>query len=116
KGVEISGRAAYMLSVLGSAYAGAGRRPEAAKVLEELHDRSKREYVMPLLFAWVHAALGETDAAFEWLERAYEDRDPFLTMAKVVPVFDKLRPDPRFDRLLRRMRLVPGLPGRPLEG
>ena len=49
------------------------------------------------------AAIGETEQAMTWLERAYEDREPHLVMAKVDPRLDPLRSDPRFTDLLRRI-------------
>jgi hypothetical protein len=51
----------------------------------------------------VHAALGERDLAFAWLDRAYEDRHPWLVMLKVTPKVDRLRSDPRFAALLERI-------------
>ncbi len=56
----------------------------------------------------IHAGLGEDDQAFEWLERAYEERSSRLVYLKVDPPLDNLRPDPRFEDLLRRVRLAPG--------
>ncbi len=49
------------------------------------------------------AAIGETEEAMTWLERAYEERDPLLLLAKTDPLLDPLRSDPRFDDLLRRI-------------
>jgi hypothetical protein len=63
--------------------------------------------ITPCTYAFVHiyAGLGESDQAFEWLERAYQARDPKLPFLKVHPRWDSLRADPRFDDLLRRMGL-----------
>lgn len=57
------------------------------------------------IVALVHAGLGETDQAFEWLQRAYDERDQGMTTSKVDPPLDPLRADPRFEELLRRMDL-----------
>jgi hypothetical protein len=54
----------------------------------------------------LHAALGETDAAFSWLDRAYEQRRGWLAYLNVEPMLDGLRADPRFRRLQERMRLA----------
>ncbi len=53
--------------------------------------------------AYVYAALGEADAAFEWLEKAYERRQLTVTWIRVDPFFDPLRSDPRFEDLVRRI-------------
>jgi len=74
-------------------------------VLEELIDRSRREYVPSTCFVWIHTALGQEDEAFEWLERAYEAKDFDLFFLNVDPDYEPLRDDPRFDDLLRRVGL-----------
>ncbi len=67
---------------------------------------SKRSYVPPYDFALIFAGLGEKDKAFEWLQKAYEDRSAYLVYLNVEPIWDSLRSDPRFTDLLQRMRLV----------
>ncbi len=83
---------------LAQAYAGAGRREDALRILEEVRGSAGHVNV-----AYVYAALGEADAAFEWLEKAYERRSGRLGWLPVEPVLDPLRSDPRFDDLLRRI-------------
>ncbi len=53
--------------------------------------------------AAVYAALGDADATFEWLEKAYERRSITLSWIRVNPGFDPIRSDPRFQDLLRRI-------------
>jgi tetratricopeptide (TPR) repeat protein len=84
---------------LAEAYAGAGRREDALRILAEVRDSA----INPVGVAYVYAALGEADAAFEWLEKAYERRQGELGWLQVAPVLDPLRSDPRFDDLLRRI-------------
>jgi serine/threonine-protein kinase len=94
------------LSGLGNAYAVAGRRAEAQKVLDQLNDLSKRKYVPAWFRAIIYVGLEEKDKAFEWLEKSYEDRSiGFGSAIKVDPIWDPLRSDPRFADLLRRMNL-----------
>ncbi len=69
-------------------------------------ERAKRRYVGPAQFALIYAQLGEKDEAFEWLEKAFEERETISSL-KVNPDFDTLRDDPRFHDLLRRMNLEP---------
>ena len=54
----------------------------------------------------MYAALGDADRAFEWLDRAYEERRGWLVYLNVEPMLDGLRADPRFRRLVERMRLT----------
>jgi hypothetical protein len=62
--------------------------------------------VPPSSIAGVHIGLGETDAAFEWLDRAIDARDPLIMPIKSFPYLDPLRRDPRFTALLRKMNLA----------
>ena len=103
KAVELSGRSCSELSFLGAAYAAAGRRAEAVKTLEELEDRATRQYVPAFARIWTLLQLGDTDRTFVWLEKAFDERSPFLAFLKVHPLFDPVRSDPRFQSLLRRM-------------
>lgn len=92
---------------LGRALALAGRRVEAAAVLAELQERSKRSYVAPFHIAMVYIGLDDKDKAFAWLEKAYEARSWYMTWLKVVPELDSLRSDPRYVDLLRRVGFTP---------
>ncbi len=87
---------------LGRLYGRAGRRSEARALLEDLQrERSGSSYVAADDIAAVHLGLGEKDLAFEWLERACEERGAALVNLKAEPAFDPLRGDPRFAELLR---------------
>lgn len=95
-----------VLTELGHAYAVSGQRDEAAKIIAELRERSKQEYVSPYLIATIYAGLGETDPAFAWLEKSYDGRCGWLAWLGVDPKLDGLRADLRFASLLRRLRLL----------
>ncbi len=84
---------------LALAYAGAGQREDALRILEEVRGSA----LYPPSVAYVYAALGEADAAFEWLEKAYERRSIGVTWIRVDPGFDPIRSDPRWDDLMRRI-------------
>jgi TolB-like protein/Tfp pilus assembly protein PilF len=105
KAIALSEGNVRMKATLGYAYAVAGKRGEAQKVIDELQEESKRKYVSPYFIAVIYSGLGEKDKAFEWLEKAYLERHPYLTLLKVEPVFDNLRSDPRFADLLRKVGL-----------
>ncbi|HYA61973.1 MAG TPA: protein kinase [Candidatus Sulfotelmatobacter sp.] len=100
-----SGNDPVRLASLGCAYALAGKKLQAQKVVVQLNEASKIHYVPPYVLGLVHAALGENDKAFSWLEKAYEQHDSYLVRLRVEPLMDPLRPDPRFERLLHRMNL-----------
>jgi serine/threonine protein kinase/Flp pilus assembly protein TadD len=96
-----------MLALLGHAYAAAGQRREAEAILQQLAAVSARSYVPSYPVAVIHAALGNKEAAFASLERAYEARDSWLDYVALDPRLDSLRSDSRFADLLRRMNLRP---------
>ena len=91
---------------LGYALAVAGRKDEARTLLRDLQKRAATSYVPPYDVAVIYTGLDERDAAFEWLERARQEKDSRLVTIKVHPRFKKLRPDPRYQQLLRRMGLA----------
>jgi TolB-like protein len=93
--------------MVGEALALAGRADEAREVLDFLLERRQDRYVPGTMIGVIYGALGEPDAAFEWLDRAYEERDYFLVWLKVDPMYDPLREDPRFADLLQRMNFPP---------
>ena len=101
KASEISGSPA-LLAELGHAYAMAGNRAEAQKVLDDLKDLSKRRFVPAFAIAVVYVGLGHKEQALNWLEKAYEDRSEDFVSLRADPQFDSLRSDPRFVVLQRR--------------
>jgi tetratricopeptide (TPR) repeat protein len=105
RAVELSGRGTYRLSLLGACLAASGRQAEAKAILAELAAVSPRRYVSAAEIAFVHVALGQSDVAFEWLEKALAERAWSLVLLRVDPRADPLREDPRFADLLRRIGL-----------
>jgi tetratricopeptide (TPR) repeat protein len=103
--VNYSGGLSFTSAALGYAFARAGKRREARKILRNLEQRSSAEYVPPFCVALVHAGLGDEDQALAWLDRAYEERSHWLVYLKAWPLFDGLRSDARFAALLGRVGL-----------
>jgi DNA-binding winged helix-turn-helix (wHTH) protein/TolB-like protein/Tfp pilus assembly protein PilF len=87
---------------LAQAQALEGHRTEARAVLERV-ERKPDHSADPVSLARVHVALGETDAAIAWLQRAYQERDPDVTIMKYDPNFAPLAPDLRFQQLVQRV-------------
>jgi TolB-like protein/tetratricopeptide (TPR) repeat protein len=89
-------------------YARMGKAAEAQEMLARLKNFARSHYVNPLFAAAVHAALGENDQAFEWIERAVTDRTVLAAGLSFWPEFDVLHADPRFAALVRRVGLPSG--------
>jgi eukaryotic-like serine/threonine-protein kinase len=96
---------------LGFTYAVSGKREDAHRILAQLNELSTRFYVPSTCMAAVYAGLGDKEQAFQWLEKAYDERDGGLTYLKVDPAWGRLRSDPRFASLVRRVGLPEGDPG-----
>lgn len=106
KAVELSQGNTDAVAGLAHAYAFAGKKVEATKILRQLEERSKANYVSPYMLAIIHAALGEKSKAFALLEEAYRDRSPDIAyFLKADLRLDQLRDDSRFEGLLRRVGL-----------
>ena len=105
KAITLSGSSTPLVALLGYVYAVSGRSDKTDEMLGELKERAKEGYVPPYYFALIYAGLDQKGQAFEWLEKAYDERSSFLVWLNVDPVFDNLRSDPRFTDLLRRIGL-----------
>jgi serine/threonine protein kinase/tetratricopeptide (TPR) repeat protein len=97
-----------IVGALGYAFGRAGQRAEAQQLLADLEQLSRKRNVSPMVPALIAIGLGEHDQAFAWLEKSYEDRAQMMSELSVEPVFDPLRPDPRFTDLLHRVGLATG--------
>ena len=101
----LSGGGTYNRATLAYVLARSGRRAEAEEELAQLHALAARDYVSPVAFATMYLGLEDWEKAFEWTERAYDDRRGWLAYLRVNPIFDPLRGRARFEALLQRMRL-----------
>jgi len=101
---EAKGLATLMLAI---ALAKAGQPDAARSMLAGIEHHSKTNYVPPYYLAMIHANLGDTDQAFDWLEKAYQERSGWMPWIKLEPLLDGLKTDARFMDLLRRIGLMP---------
>jgi len=92
---------------LGITYAKMGRREDARRILDQLIEKSRQQYVAADSIAAVYVALGEKDEALRWLERAFEEHSGSFYSYMFRPEFRPLRSDPRFADLLRRTGIDP---------
>ncbi len=100
-------KAPEVAASLGFVYATAGRREEAEAILERLKSLAGRRYISGLYLAIIYTGLKDRDQALEYLNRAYESRHPGLVLIRVDPIFDDLRSDDRFKKLVKRFEPMP---------
>ncbi len=105
KAITLSKGSTYTVAALAHAYAVAGERVEAQKLLDQLKKLSRRRYVSSYDIAEVHIGLGNKNLAFEWFQKAFDERARALIFLKVEPRLDIVRADPRFIALLKKMNL-----------
>jgi len=106
KAVELSNGDQNARASLAHSFAAIGNRAEAEKILRDLEHKSENSYVSPYILATIYASLGEKDKAFQYLEKAYDERSLDISWnLKADLRIDNLRSDPRFQDLARRVRL-----------
>ncbi|MEZ5355845.1 MAG: protein kinase [Bryobacteraceae bacterium] len=94
-----------ILAALARAHAAGGNQDKARAALADLEQASRSEHVSPILFAQVHATLGDRKDALAWLDRAYESRAKLLMWAKLDPAFEGLRETGPFRDLMAKLHL-----------
>ncbi|MEO8370815.1 MAG: hypothetical protein ABI806_16650 [Candidatus Solibacter sp.] len=105
KGRSLAGDIPNILGAMGQVYALGGEPERARDLLAQLDKRRETSWVPSSVFAIVHLGLGENDRALDWLERGCRQHELPLTSMKVHPVYDGLRGMPRFQELLRQLRM-----------
>jgi TolB-like protein/Tfp pilus assembly protein PilF len=105
KAVALSKRSPGALGILIRAYAHAGRRGDALRLLVELKRRRNTDYAPAGALVNAYLGLGDNEEAFAWLEQAYKEQSNMLQFVKVHPYFDPIREDPRLASLVRRVGL-----------
>jgi tetratricopeptide (TPR) repeat protein len=103
KGRQLSGDHPVMIALYGHALGLSGDAAGASKALAELQGLAQSRYVSSLYFAAVYTGLGENNAAFDWLDRAYKERNDRLLYLGADPMADRLRSDPRFIQLMAKI-------------
>ncbi len=105
RAVAVWDRNPAALALLARAYARAGRRPDAARIIDELRRRGRDGYVAPAVYVHAYVGTGDNDRALDALERAYHEHSNIVRFLKTHPLFDPIRSDPRFTALSRRVGL-----------
>jgi tetratricopeptide (TPR) repeat protein len=88
---------------IGHLYAVSGEKSAAERVIRELNELSAHKYVNPFEIALIYVGLGEKNHAFEWLDRAYQERSDMMVYLNADPRLDPVRSEPRFDQLVRKV-------------
>ena len=105
--IAISKGNSLPVAMLAYTYARWGKEAEARAAIRDLDAIKALRNVPPTRYALVYTALGDKDAAFEWLNRAYDERDIQAAYVNVNPFYDSLRDDPRFAQFVERLGLTP---------
>jgi TolB-like protein/Tfp pilus assembly protein PilF len=100
KAHQLSGESPAMTMQLGYAYAMAGKKPEAKKMLDALTRLARKNYVPAFYFAGIYAGLRDKEHALGWLKKAYAERCDYMVFLPKEPAADSVRDDPRFDAVV----------------
>jgi serine/threonine protein kinase/tetratricopeptide (TPR) repeat protein len=103
KGARLLKTNVVVAADIGHVHAVSGDRGDATMIIRELQEQSTRRFVSPFELAIIYIGLGETDRAFEWLEKAYQARSDLLVYLNVDPRLDPIRTDRRFSALVDRV-------------
>ena len=101
KMAALAGDAPAFTALLGYVAGRAGERAEARHILTALERRPPGNTAIAIAF--VHLGLGDNEQALRWLQAAYEERSEWLPFVAPSPIFDPVRPDPRFRALMRKV-------------
>ena len=96
------------MGLLGGAWAIVGRRDKAEEILRRLESLSHQRYVGALPFVVLYAGPGDEEARLAYLTKVFDDHEGLAAIFNVDPSVDSLRPDPRFQALLARLRIPRG--------
>jgi len=105
KAIRLTGGLPWSVGLLSYVYSKLGKREKAESLLQELHNRSKKEYIHASCFTMAYSEIEDLDKAFEYWNDAYKEREPTCCTLKVLPHLDPFRSDPRFDELLEKLNL-----------
>jgi serine/threonine protein kinase/Tfp pilus assembly protein PilF len=95
----------FAMGCIGYAFASSGQEKKALEMLGRLEELSKERFVGSYHKAMIHFGLKADDQVFDCLERAFVEKESWLAISSTLPLWDRVRSDPRFIALMRRMGL-----------
>ena len=101
--IELSGDSLFLTITYVQTLAAAGRRAETEKLLQRIFEQGERQYLSYYQIALIYIYLDEKENALDALERAFEDREGWLIWLRIEPALDKLRREPRFVNLRKKI-------------
>ena len=104
KSTDLSGGEGFALTYLAKSLVNAGKPEFARDLLNNMLDQAEKSYMPPLFIGFIYGALKEMDKAFEWLDKAFEDKDGMLVYVHVEPAFEVFKDDPRFEEYVKRIQ------------
>jgi tetratricopeptide (TPR) repeat protein len=105
RAIQLSPGSPMMQAALGRTFALSGKRGEALRILQTLHELAAKRYVSPFELASIHFALDQNEEGFQWLAKAFQDRCFELICLRVDPRWESLRRNPRFRELFEQLGL-----------
>ena len=105
KAAELSGGSTEPITQMGYALAKSGNRERAQATLEELNFSAREKYVPAYSYAMIYNGLGDREAALNYLEKSFAEREVQLSFIKIDTRWDNLRAEPRFIEIIKRMNL-----------
>ncbi|MFC2163785.1 protein kinase [Acidobacteriota bacterium] len=103
KAIELTTGMGWAECILGGLYYLKGETDKANQILNQMLSQKKEQYISSFCIAFLYYYKGEKDKMFEWLDKAYEERDVLMPLLNVPKYFCDLRDDPRFEALLKRL-------------
>jgi serine/threonine-protein kinase len=105
RAIQLSPGSPMMQAALGRTFALSGKRGEALRILQTLHELAAKRYLSPFELASIHFALDQNEEGFQWLAKAFQDRCFELICLRVDPRWESLRGNPRFRELFEQLGL-----------
>jgi TolB-like protein/class 3 adenylate cyclase/Flp pilus assembly protein TadD len=105
KAVDLSNRNPIILAQLAYAYANSGQIKKTVRILQEFSDRANNEDIASINYVPIYIGLADFDKAFALLNKSYEERNGLLLFVKAEPIFEELRDDSRYDKLVEKIGL-----------